>query len=323
MPAAGGGPAPASDWHAACNYAGVRVLVYQNPNAGHDPSPATDVVADLQRAGHEVRWLNAKNHELQDDELRDVDVVVAAGGDGNVGRTARQLLGRAIPIAILPLGTANNLAALLHSQMHDLPGRIAGWRLLPFDAGILQRGTEQMWFFEGFGIGAFADTAAMLTARAETAPPEPNREAELTRDIHALRDRARAQPPLACDVHVDGRLLAGPLLMLEVLNIGLIGPNVSVAPDADPSDGALDVVTVPEPERGTLATFLDACARGEKPGRPPFEVQRAQRVRVTCADSCVAHVDGGSIELGAGAEVEITIRRHAVRFLRGLATNRR
>ena len=238
-----------------------------------------------------------------------------------MGRTARQLMGRNIPIAILPLGTANNLAALLQSQPHDLPDRIAGWRMLPFDAGILQRGTEQMWFFEGFGIGAFADTAAMLTARAETHPPEPNREAELTRDIHALRDRAGIQPPLACEVQIDGRRLAGPVIMLEILNIGLIGPNVPFAPDADASDGALDVVVVYESERAKLTTFLDACARRQPPAAPPFEVQRAQRVRLGCADPCVAHVDGASIELAGGEDVEIGVRPHAVRFLRGAATS--
>jgi diacylglycerol kinase family enzyme len=294
----------------------VRVLVYHNPDAGHEPRPAADVIAELQRAGHEARWLNAKDHALDDEDLRDVDVVVAAGGDGNVGRTARQLLGRELPIAILPLGTANNLGTLLDSQPHDLPDRLARWRTLPFDAGILQRGDERMWFFEGFGIGAFAETAAALTARAETDPPEPNREAELRRDIRELSDRARAQRPLACEVLIDGQRLASPLIMLEVLNIGLIGPNVPVAPDADPSDGALDVVMVPEPERGALIAFLEACARGDRPP-PPFPVRRATTVRITCAAGCIAHLDGSSIELAEGEEIQIGVRHHAVRFLRG------
>jgi diacylglycerol kinase family enzyme len=299
----------------------VRILIYQNPDAGHEPRPASDVISELQRAGHEARWLNAQDHTLDDDDLREVDVVVAAGGDGNVGRTARQLLGREIPIAILPLGTANNLGTLLESQPHDLPDRIRRWRMLPFDAGILQRGDDRMWFFEGFGMGTFAETAAMLTARAET-HPEPNREAELTRDIHALAERARAQPPLDCEVHVDGVRLPAPPIMLEVLNIGLIGPNVPVAPQADPSDGALDVVAVYEPEREALTNFLEACARGEQPQAPPFHIQRATQVLIDCRAACVAHVDGSSVELAAGEQLDVGIRRHAVRFLRGEVRSR-
>src|SRR6266436_32025 len=38
------------------------------------------------------------------------DLVVVAGGDGTVRRVASELVGRDIPLAIIPLGTFNNLA---------------------------------------------------------------------------------------------------------------------------------------------------------------------------------------------------------------------
>ena len=76
---------PARDWHGPCNDAGVRILVYQNPNAGHEPRPAADVIGELQRAGHEAQWLNAKDHTLGNDDLRGVDLVVAQAATATWG----------------------------------------------------------------------------------------------------------------------------------------------------------------------------------------------------------------------------------------------
>jgi diacylglycerol kinase (ATP) len=41
------------------------------------------------------------------------DVVAAAGGDGTVAAAARTLAGQGISLAILPMGTANNIARSL------------------------------------------------------------------------------------------------------------------------------------------------------------------------------------------------------------------
>jgi len=111
----------------------VRVLVYQNPNAGHEPESATALITDLQRAGHDASWLNAKEHKLEPSIAGAYDLVIAAGGDGNVGRTARQMIGSLVPIGVLPLGTANNMASVLSSGRDNLVERIAGWRIRPFD----------------------------------------------------------------------------------------------------------------------------------------------------------------------------------------------
>ena len=102
--------------HATCSCACVRVLVYQNPDAGHEPKSPRPLVDELQRAGHQVEWRNAKKDRITGPMAAGFDLIVAAGGDGNVGRTARQLIGLPVPIAVLPLGTANNLATVLGAK---------------------------------------------------------------------------------------------------------------------------------------------------------------------------------------------------------------
>jgi diacylglycerol kinase family enzyme len=45
------------------------------------------------------------------------DLVIAAGGDGTVGAVATQLVGSGLPMAILPLGTANDVARSFYLPM--------------------------------------------------------------------------------------------------------------------------------------------------------------------------------------------------------------
>ena len=263
-----------------------------------------------------MEWINLKSRPLNDPEIGKFDLVVAAGGDGSVGRTARQLVGTTVPIAVLPLGTANNLALILDAGKHDLLDRIAEWSIVPFDAGTIEFDRNRDWFFEGFGVGAFAETAAALTAQDRAGSGESSREAELARDVAALCERSRTQTPFEAEVRVNGQVIYASLLMLEVLNIGRLGPNVELAPDVDPADGLLDVVLVEESQRELLTKFLAETEAGRRVA-PPFTAVRGNEIRVKLASGLVAHIDGKTSELPSSVDVNLGIQRHAVRFLGG------
>jgi len=294
----------------------VRILIYQNPDAGHErPRPDT-LIESLQREGHDVEWRHIKQHRLSDPDTGPLDLVVAVGGDGSVGRTARQLIGGDLPIAVLPMGTANNLATVLDAGAHDLAERIAAWTLVPFDAGTLEGCGEPDWFFESLGVGAFADTAARLTKEARSAPPQPSREAELARDLRELTQAVRVQRPIEVEVAVDSRTIHAHLLLLEILNIARLGPGVQLADGVDPSDGFLDVVLIEEAHREQLVAYLEALQAD--PGAPtPFTAIRTTSVRVKAAEPVCLHIDGRSEEVRGPVDLKIGIRRHAVRFLGG------
>jgi diacylglycerol kinase (ATP) len=296
----------------------VRILIYQNPDAGHERPRPDALIKSLQREGHEVEWRHIKKHRLSDPDTGPLDLVVAVGGDGSVGRTARQLIGGELPIAVLPMGTANNLANVLDAGKHDLAERIASWTLVPFDAGTLEGCGEPDWFFEGLGLGAFADTAARLTEEAKTAPAQPSRDAELARDLDELTRTVRDQRPIELEVFLEGKTIQARLLLLEVLNIGRLGPGVELSATVDPSDGLLDVVMVEEHHRDQLITYLEALKNGgDSPA--PFQSLKTTSVRIRAAEPVGIHIDGRSEEVRAPVDLNIAIRRHAVQFLGGPA----
>jgi diacylglycerol kinase (ATP) len=55
---------------------------------------------------------------------------------------------------------------------------------------------------------------------------------------------------------LDATPLTGDFLLLEVLNTPCIGPNLVLAPDANPSDGFFSVVTAEEEHREALSNHL-------------------------------------------------------------------
>ena len=94
----------------------MRVTLIHNPTAGEDAQPARDdLLRLLCSTGHVIFYQSSKEKSWKQALHEPCDLVVAAGGDGLVGKVAKRLIGRQTPLAILPLGTANNLARTLGS----------------------------------------------------------------------------------------------------------------------------------------------------------------------------------------------------------------
>src|SRR5688572_33392728 len=142
----------------------MRVLVLHNPKAGSDATDGEQLVRHIERCGHQVEVHTSKK-AWRTALDRGPDVVVAMGGDGTVGKIARALAGRDIPIALLPMGTANNIAAALGLQNRELVRLIAGWNdaeRRPFDAAVARGPWGESRFLESVGIGLLSEAIAVI-----------------------------------------------------------------------------------------------------------------------------------------------------------------
>jgi diacylglycerol kinase family enzyme len=88
----------------------MRTLLLHNPKAGDGSLNVDSLEAALSRSGCLVTSF-ARGDDHFETALRDEwDLVAVAGGDGTVAKAARRLLDRNVPLALLPAGTANNVA---------------------------------------------------------------------------------------------------------------------------------------------------------------------------------------------------------------------
>jgi diacylglycerol kinase (ATP) len=289
----------------------MRVTLLHNRSAGSEDHAEHAIEASIRRAGHEIVDVVSKLDELLTtlDERRP-DLIVIAGGDGTVSRAACALAGRHLPLAILPLGTANNTALSLGVK-GTMDALVAGWARgthRRFDLATVIEGDDLAPFSEAVGWGVFPD---VIAETEEMATPE-EREDTLARDRGSFRARIEEAKPDHYEIEVDGVTFAGDYLLVEVVNIPYIGPQLELSPSSNPSDGRIELVLAGEPERAALLELAASGAFAEGAGLP---TRRATHVTVRTAARRY-HRDGKLIELTRPAsEWVVTIEPAVVEYL--------
>lgn len=266
----------------------MKISLVHNPTAG-DGQQVEDVIKLLTDAGHDVCHRSSKDNWKK--LLKDPgDLLVAAGGDGTVRKIAVAAADAGVPFAALPIGTANNIAKTL-GLLGDARDLVRSWErsdLEPIDLGEVRADADSKRFVEGFGGGWIAE----LIARAAEIDDEfrlLGRETD--RALHMLGDLLRDARLASWRIDAGGRDVSGDYLAVEILNIRFVGPNVPLAPDADPSDGLLDVVIVTDADRAAILDYLDQRLHLASGEMPPLRSVRARDVRLAIPAGIELHVD--------------------------------
>jgi diacylglycerol kinase (ATP) len=269
----------------------VRVTLLHNPTAGDEEHDRDHLLAALAEAGHDTVYQSTKEEGWADVLDRAADLVVAAGGDGTMDKVFRAVAGASVPVALLPLGSANNVARTLGISPEKSTLELArSWQdggRSRYDIGELRVGDSVAQFVECMGGGIFGDVLVRAGERDE----ELSAEEKKGLGLDLLEAAIREAPARAWELDLDGEDLSGEFLAVEVMNVREIGPNVPLAPEADPGDGLLDVALVAAGHREGLAAYL----REREPDRhiPPPAVRgaRGRRLRVRFPEGCPLHVD--------------------------------
>lgn len=266
----------------------IDITVVHNPGAGKGVIDQGRLLRLLTKLGYNPIYRSTRAKDYAEAVATAKGLVVAAGGDGTIRRVAIALAQRNAPLAILPLGTANNVAGALGID-EALPLLAAGWKRMHkrrIDLGVVDAPWGSGKFIESVGVGWFSDTMARLDRNPpKTLAQSASRLARLRRarrDFLATLAKARC---FEATVTVDRKRFAGRFLLIEAMNLCQLGPNLALAPHADPGDGMLDVVMVRSNEREALRRYL----AGEK-GAPPPTVARGRRVTILSAPRRM-HID--------------------------------
>lgn len=234
-----------------------------------------------------------------------------AGGDGTVGKVAKRLIDSRTPIAVLPTGTANNIATSLGIANKKLPDLIKGWtraRCVNFDVGLAKGPWGSEYFIEGFGIGLFAEAMSQLDESENGDLADSGESKQIIKSVLSLlKKHLQKHPAKKITMRLDGKDLSGDYVVLEALNICSVGPNLKLAPKADFNDGFLDVVVVPKSERAQLRNYLADTIKN-KNAPPDLPIRRGQHLQIEWESSPV-HIDDMA---WPEADDEIPVRLNAI-----------
>ena len=241
----------------------MRVLLIHNPKAGDRKHSKKQLMASLTRCGHQAFYQSIKERSWRKAFKKPVELIIAAGGDGTVHKTAWQIIDSGIPLAILPLGTANNLARSLGftESVDEILQSLHYGKSQPFDVGVARNGSQRDCFLEAVGGGLFADyfPAAEANEKEKASPEE-----ELNAHLALLRKLALDYRARRWKMSIDGKDISNRYILWGAMNIRSAGPALHLASKAKTDDGRLDFVAVREPERKDFIKHVDAHLAGRE-----------------------------------------------------------
>ena len=232
----------------------MRAVLFHNPGSGANYDKE-DILAALKLAGIEATYVSTKEDDFENCFKNSADLYIAAGGDGTIRKVVEGARHGKVPLAILPLGTANNVARSLGiaGTPQELVETWDKKHVVPFDLGLSRGAWGTRVFVESFGVGLIP---AYLLMAEEAKKPEGA--ANLQQGRTLLQKALKKAKPVDVEVTVDGKKLKGDFFGVEVLNIPFTGPGLPLGARADAADGKLDVICFDVEQRKELSKWLDA-----------------------------------------------------------------
>lgn len=255
----------------------MRALLLHNPSAGSGRHTREELLNHLERAGFATRYFSSKDDDYKEAlaEL-DAELIVIVGGDGTVGKVARHVPDRTVPVAIVPGGTANNVARSLaiEGEILEIIARLQEAPRKRLDIGCATGPWGSWKFLESVGWGALAKVV-------DIGVPESSREVQIAQGRELFAEILEAATPSHVSLDADGRRIEGDFIFVEILNIGMTGPRMLISPSAMPGDQLLDIVYLPAARKQEMIDWL----RSAPEATPiPLDEIKAQKVTLVWTD---------------------------------------
>lgn len=253
---------------------------------------------------------------------RDVDRIIAVGGDGTLNEGLTGLMsaresegapqGSVADLGFLPSGTAN--AAARAFDFSDDPERVADslradTSVRAVDVGVVRHVDGERPFLIRFGAGLDAAVIETLNASRTGAMGIGGLLRNAPRIIETM-GRYPA-PEIEIEIEVDGApfVTAASVVLPNVEEVGL---EATVAEDADPADGLLDVLAVSLPSKLSIARLAVHMLASSLESAPGVRHTLAKRVRLRSEGDAPFQLDGEPVGV---LPVEVRLEHRAVRLL--------
>jgi diacylglycerol kinase (ATP) len=271
----------------------MLVFLICNPGAGSAP--------DVGGIADRLRELGA---QVVDDEAA-ADRVVVVGGDGTIAPGAELAARLGVPLAVVPAGTANDFA-----RAHGLPDDVEEAIELAARADAPTRRLE---------LAVMDERPFVNVASAGLAPAAAERAEPLKQALGPVAYSAGGalagvlEDPIAVTAVVDGApTYDGGAWQVTVASSGAFGGGSRID-EADPHDGRLDLVVVPDTGRSALAKVALAMRRGTLAQLEEVVHARGTELVVDVPAGTTFNVDGEVVE--CGGPVRFTVRPGAFALL--------
>jgi diacylglycerol kinase (ATP) len=292
----------------------ARVICNPASGGGCDPGAVREALGD----DLDIEWIDTEGSGDARKAAREWDkgLLIVVGGDGTVNEVVNGL-GKAgfpedVTLAVLPMGTGNDLAATL-----AIPDRLEGAeeviresRIRTLDVARVRSEGVGEHFFINVATGGFgAETSSLADEELK------GRWGKLAY-FRASLEKARDFDVREVRVILDGEERVLRAVNVAVGNCRYAGGGWPAAPRANPEDGLLDLVIVEDVGlKGTLALAPAALAKSDYLGKEGVFYARAKKIRVETQPGGLAFTADG--ELIGDEPVEFEVIPHTLKVVVG------
>lgn len=268
---------------------GQPLLLIVNPTAGAGRSrqvlPRIERALDARRCTFRVEASRSLSHgvELALGATESNELPVVVSGDGLIGAVGGALAGTGATMGLIPAGRGNDLARGL--GIPDDP-ELAVECLLTGSVSQLDVGEANGERFLGIASVGFDSVANRIANEVRFLNGKPVYAWGALRALAGWKPARFTLKEGGGETRVTGYTVA-------VANNGYYGGGMKMAPDADPTDGLLDVVTIGEVGRLGFIANLPRVFRGTHVRRPEVvSVHRTTAIEISASRPFTMYADG-------------------------------
>lgn len=261
------------------------ILMNTHAGAMHVPSGREQLQRMARDVDLEIEIIHTESPEAMTKALEKLvsegaERVAIAGGDGTVQLAVQTLAHSNTALGILSQGTFNNFASALRVP-HNLPAALKMLR----DSMVQEVDLGKVggrYFTESAGVGLFADALALYGQGTNK---------NFFRGLYATARLGLAFQAHEMEIIVDGAMHSSRVTLCEVANTYRIAQAVPIAPEADITDGLLDIVILSDITRRELPSYLRALRAQMHLGLPKVSTLRGREIRIESKRPRNAHAD--------------------------------
>lgn len=292
-----------------------RLFVIHNPAAGsrHPERLRRRVEAILAKRQVEFGYAYTESRGHATDLANDAvesgyDCIVAAGGDGTVLEVVSALVDSDAALALLPVGTGNQLAANMR-----LPKRVDRSIEVALNGGLRK---IDVGMIEGQPFTCIAGAGF----DADVVRPDSSLKRRLgyLAYVHAAAAAAFSPKPSDLRIVVDGEETECRGIGVEVANMpGITAPMlprpVDLVPDGKPDDGLLDVCVLAVETTIDFVSAITSIMTGRMARDPRLRYYRGREIRVEADPPLTVQIDGE--RLGSTTPFVATVKPGALNLV--------
>ncbi len=284
-------------------------LIYNGTAGNTADHDAHFYMRELEKAGYSPVYRITETEQDVLSVLEDAEgLLVVVGGDGSLRAVATRVVGRNLPIALIPAGTANNVGRALGLEELSI-AQLADPLKVQVDIGVLRGPWGDSYFLEGAGFGLYAEALSRY---------RPQDGKSFLRGMKTLLEVLSGSPAPRCRLRWNGHEEDGEYLLLEAMNTPAVGPRIPLAPQADLTDGLFDLIRVDDSSRESYLTYLSSLISEELANLESVRVERLRSFEFFWTGFPI-HLDAVFIETEKyrdrdGIWLEVTVLPGALEF---------